>query len=240
MMTNTWYNMGIQSPRATVNRRGLTHNGVSTMSTDNSKRTNRKLQIIDLTSDTFEFSDQGFKISGFISNDHRQWFSAKVTCDNLGLSGLSRATSRLPWRDKAIITSLNNGIPVRHLYVSKEGLDNLRHTRRFRLEKAFVYIIQVGDYPEYKIGYVANLESRLTQFRTGLPSLLDVRVIASICTYDYIQLEIALHRRFSTKRTRGEWFALTQSDLRQVNRWLAEEQRAGYFIENSLPRRDRD
>lgn len=92
---------------------------------DKSKVGGQKLQVIDLTEDTFDFAAGKFTIAGFTDKNGKQWFSAKIACGNLGLRNISQAVSSLPYKDKAIITISDNGIPVRHLMVTRSGLFRL-------------------------------------------------------------------------------------------------------------------
>ena len=63
------------------------------MSVDsNSIRKNKKLQVIDLTDDTFEFAVGGFTVWGFTDKNGEQWFSAKIACENLELDNISHTT----------------------------------------------------------------------------------------------------------------------------------------------------
>lgn len=97
------------------------------MSTDNTKRKNQKLQVIDLTTETFNFEASGFTIAGFSASDGKVWFSADIACNNLGLPNVSQALSSLPYNDKAIIITNrdNDNRGVRHLMVSEPGLFRL-------------------------------------------------------------------------------------------------------------------
>jgi prophage antirepressor-like protein len=91
---------------------------------------NQKLQVIDLTSETFDFSAGEFTLSGFTANDGKQWFSAQIVCDNLDIVDVAYAVSRLPYDDKAITVTNRNGIPVRNLVVTEPGLYRLIFTSR--------------------------------------------------------------------------------------------------------------
>lgn len=95
------------------------------MDTPNAKRKNQKLQVIDLTDETFEFKTSGFTISGFTAKDGKKWFSAQIACDNLDIANVSQAVAPLPYDEKAIISLTYNGIPTRYLVVSEPGLFRL-------------------------------------------------------------------------------------------------------------------
>lgn len=73
----------------------------------------------------------------------------------------------------------------------------------------YIYIMKCSSF--YKIGYSKNPENRLKTVRTHNP--LDVKIIATLKTDNYIELERELHDLFYNKRARGEWFELKEDDL---------------------------
>jgi len=109
------------------------------VTTNNPKRKNQKLQVIDLTKEIFEFSDRGFTISGFVAKDGKRWFAARIACEHLGLGNVSRAVSSLPYKDKVITITIRNSDkkPVQHLMVSLPGL--FRLIFKSRKEEAVEY-----------------------------------------------------------------------------------------------------
>lgn len=73
----------------------------------------------------------------------------------------------------------------------------------------YIYIMKCSSF--YKIGYSKNPANRLKTVRTHNP--LEVKIIATLKTNNYIELERKLHDLFYNKRTRGEWFELKEDDL---------------------------
>ncbi len=71
-----------------------------------------------------------------------------------------------------------------------------------------VYLLKAGPY--YKIGKSINVEQRFNQIRLQLPYPVEVH---RILTDDPIGIELYWHKRFSAKRTNGEWFLLTDEDV---------------------------
>lgn len=118
---------------------------------------NPKLQVIDLTSETFDFNAGQFSISGFIANDSTQWFSAEIACQNLALNNVSHAVSRLRDKDKAIIISNDNGTPVRHLMVTEPGLNDLIFSSRTPEAKQYKYWVFDDVLPSIRAhgGYIS-------------------------------------------------------------------------------------
>ena len=73
----------------------------------------------------------------------------------------------------------------------------------------YVYVMKCSIF--YKIGFSKNPNNRLKTVKTHNP--LDVNILATLKTDDYLSLEKQLHNEFSNKRSRGEWFELNEDDL---------------------------
>jgi Meiotically up-regulated gene 113/Domain of unknown function (DUF4287) len=71
------------------------------------------------------------------------------------------------------------------------------------LAKGVVYLLKAGPY--YKIGKSINFEQRLNQISLQLP--YTVEEVHQILTDDPSGIESYWHKRFSPKRTNGEWFS---------------------------------
>lgn len=65
------------------------------------------------------------------------WWYAAPVCKALELDNVSRAVSRLDPDEQTIVTSSNNGIPVRHLLINQSGLYSLILTSRKEEAKEF-------------------------------------------------------------------------------------------------------
>lgn len=75
-----------------------------------------------------------------------------------------------------------------------------------------VYLLQCGEF--YKIGVGDNVAQRVKQIQTATPyQVLHLLTLPSKRPY---LLEHAMHTRFASKRVRGEWFALTDSDVAYI------------------------
>lgn len=88
----------------------------------------------------------------------------------------------------------------------------------------FVYIIQDIDVTRYyKIGRSHEIKRRLGRFDTKLP--MRVRVVGLLYAGSKeIEFEAHLHRQYASQRIRGEWFALSFSDVLEIQRkWLDNE-----------------
>lgn len=80
---------------------------------------------------------------------------------------------------------------------------------------SFVYLVKSGHY--YKIGKTNASGRREYELAIQLPEKLIV--IHKIETDDPTGIENYWHRRFESKRKKGEWFDLNPSDIRAFRRW---------------------
>ena len=73
-----------------------------------------------------------------------------------------------------------------------------------------VYMLKLSQH--YKIGRTNAVPRRHREINLELPEKTDI--VHVIATDDPEGIEAYWHRRFSSKNTNGEWFALTASDIR--------------------------
>jgi hypothetical protein len=76
-----------------------------------------------------------------------------------------------------------------------------------------VYLLQ-ADNGLVKIGKTVNFQRRFAMLNTQLPYALTVLWLID-CS-DCCAIEASLHRRFLSKRVKGEWFLLSDEDIEQV------------------------
>ena len=75
-----------------------------------------------------------------------------------------------------------------------------------------VYLIKCGD--KYKIGKSRDFNRRTREFRQQLPERPEVIHKIRCSPEEATRLERRLHREYSHKRGHGEWFSLSDEDVR--------------------------
>lgn len=78
-----------------------------------------------------------------------------------------------------------------------------------------VYLFKSGRY--YKIGKTKDTVRRGKEIRIQLPE--QCTLVHSIITDDPSGIEAYWHKRFESKRMRGEWFDLNSLDIKAFKRW---------------------
>lgn len=77
----------------------------------------------------------------------------------------------------------------------------------------YVYVIR-ADTGHYKIGRTNNIPARMKLFAVKLP--FDFEIVYAIPCVDMVDAERQLHLIYANKRTNGEWFNLTDSDVEVI------------------------
>lgn len=79
----------------------------------------------------------------------------------------------------------------------------------------YVYVIQEVEFSRlYKIGRTNNPARRLPEIRNLLPGVSEI--VAIVDAQDAPALEWQLHQRYAESRKRGEWFALSSAQVREI------------------------
>lgn len=108
------------------------------------------------------------------------------------------------------------------LYKKKKGREGI------------IYIIKSGDF--HKIGSAYNLENRLKGYATHNPNY---KLIQAFRVLDCLGLEKHIHRKFSHKRVKNEWFKLTNPNL-YIVQGICEKEALKFNIETLLPKDNLD
>ena len=80
----------------------------------------------------------------------------------------------------------------------------------------FVYLLRSPH--GFKIGCARNPSRRIAQFVTMLP--FEITIDHTIPAPDMYAAEWALHGQFQSKRIRGEWFSLDETDVAEIKRMV--------------------
>jgi hypothetical protein len=77
----------------------------------------------------------------------------------------------------------------------------------------YIYLIR-SDNKGFKIGYTTNPKNRITTLEVKLPFAIEYECL--IKTDDIAALEKDLHTQFADKRINGEWFDLSEDDVKYI------------------------
>lgn len=80
------------------------------------------------------------------------------------------------------------------------------------VEFGYVYVMECRGY--FKIGHSTDPRRRLRKLRTGSP--IPIRLVHTLETALYREIEQQLHARFHKQRRSGEWFVLSPEDIEYI------------------------
>ena len=78
----------------------------------------------------------------------------------------------------------------------------------------YIYLIKLKDMNYYKIGKSQSPEDRLNLFEVKFP--IDFEIVHRYFVSGYDQEENRLHKLFSEKRIKQEWFNLSEDDVEYI------------------------
>lgn len=78
----------------------------------------------------------------------------------------------------------------------------------------FIYLVSAKGANRYKIGLTTNIERRFKRLEQQAP--FPLVLIHFFATSDCLTSESALHQRFASSRVHGEWFELTDEDVKEI------------------------
>lgn len=94
-----------------------------------------------------------------------------------------------------------------------------KYDKRKENDTGYIYIIKVKGFHYYKIGKTIGLpETRMSKMQVGLP--FDLELIDSWEKKNHSVIESHLHKKFSRKRIRGEWFVFSDEELKYVINYM--------------------
>lgn len=98
-----------------------------------------------------------------------------------------------------------------------------RAVKERKVEEGYVYLLggtELNDGKRaYKIGRAKDPTKRTEVLKTQLP--MAVEIVCTLWSEDYKALEKRLHEHFSSQRLNGEWFELSQTDVKYVKELVA-------------------
>ena len=83
-----------------------------------------------------------------------------------------------------------------------------------KTKSGFIYLVKEKQEGNVKIGRSVNLNDRVRTFEVKMPFPIEEEY--SFECFDYVRSERLLHKHFSDKRVRGEWFSLSDSDIEMI------------------------
>lgn len=106
-------------------------------------------------------------------------------------------------------------INLQKQYRKKRQFDNLKKDQpsvKKETTKGLIYILKAISQPYYKIGKTIDINARLNQIQPALP--FKTKLICTIPSNNINKDELFLHEKFKDKRTNGEWFDLSNEDIK--------------------------
>ncbi len=126
----------------------------------------------------------------------------------------------IPWRIIQSSNTANRGCtavlsPIAEIY--KAWLQNIPISKlkaKVQMSQAgnCLYLVKCEQY--YKIGVAANLNNCLNTMRNANP--FEIKLVDSVFTQDFKEIELKLHNRFAAQLHRNEWFLLNEDDIEGI------------------------
>lgn len=99
--------------------------------------------------------------------------------------------------------------------ILKQNNDRKETTNDNQIERGFVYMGKRGSH--YRVGRSKDLDQRRNDHNINQPEYFEY--IHVIETDDMVHIEDYWHKRFESKKLKGEWFKLNSSDIKAFKRW---------------------
>lgn len=99
---------------------------------------------------------------------------------------------------------------------------------------AYIYLLKSNIEGEnlYKIGLTTNIKKRTNQLQTANPNLI---LETSFQTKHDYKLETYLHNHFKNRKVKGEWFKLSEEDIKKFNSYCEKLEKALDVLKNENP-----
>lgn len=160
-------------------------------------------------------TNQHLKVFARQRKEEGHSFTAHSTFDNIGQSKFEKVDSAL--RHAKACNEWDDVIPILEDYLLTESVDRPVEEAT-TLDYGYVYL--VAEHSEsncYKIGHTNDVKQRIQNLQTG--SAASLQIVHEIKTDDMRGIEAYWHRRFESRRERGEWYRLSSKDVNAFKRW---------------------
>jgi Meiotically Up-regulated Gene 113 (MUG113) protein len=105
--------------------------------------------------------------------------------------------------------------------------------------KSYLYLVAVNKF--VKIGWSADVRSRVATFQTASPYPVELIAVFEFVNSTAAEAEAYAHKKLGRYRRRGEWFALkaerAESELKKLFCPLPEDRSRSVYINEKYPRR---
>lgn len=116
-------------------------------------------------------------------------------------------------QDMVVLISKIGGI-VKH---TTEKLFEIKFKYKSKFTSGYIYVLKCNEF--YKIGSSTTLEKRILSIQSSCPYEIQV-VHTSERRSDFQELKKYLHLKFNYAHERGEWFKLSDTDLKELTELL--------------------
>ena len=122
-----------------------------------------------------------------------------------------RHVSKVKARAKTPNKEINRALPGNQGYRSPPPENRGYNYAPTPKNRGYVYLLKAGPY--YKIGKSKDVSRRVKQIKLQLP--YEAKEIHVVLTDNMTELETDWHRHFKAKRANGEWFMLSDLDVKE-------------------------
>ncbi len=125
--------------------------------------------------------------------------------------------ARLAFRDslpKMLSSSQRAYIALKEREREVEAVKPERAPYVYKPKDGYLYIIHCTGFPYYKIGQTVMPAARVDTLQTGVP--FELKLEYALEVRDMNETERKIQQRYKDKCIRGEWFMLTDEELRNV------------------------
>lgn len=156
------------------------------------------------------YDEEGHRVDGVV----KIGFNAQNIRSHKWLRGCMTALKKLlrDFPDQRSVDSFNFQLEKERQ--EEEYRKSSRVEKTIKPKQGYVYILKSDNL--FKIGRTRHPKSRLKTYRTENPHGIWEVIMQEVD--DYKKVEVALLKKFSAKRKRGEWFNLNKKDIKEAKK----------------------